>query len=73
MEKKLYLNVFLYNTLTVPVMQAVRKMAALRAINSPDDSADNVRSHGRIFAGKSHKTASIFNKIFNPLTAAWLA
>ena len=51
MEKKFYLNVFLYNTLTVPVMQALRKMATLRAINSPDDPADNVHSDNRIFSG----------------------
>jgi hypothetical protein len=73
MEKKFYLNVFLYNTLIAPAMQAFRKMAALGAIDPPDVSADNVHSDNRIFTGKSHTIASIFYKIFNPLTAAWLA
>jgi hypothetical protein len=73
MEKKFYLNVFLYNTLTAPVMQAFRKMAALGAIASPDVFSDIVHSHNRISTGKAHTIAPIIYKIFNPLTAAWLA
>jgi hypothetical protein len=71
MEKKLYLNVFLYYLLIVPIMHAFRKMPALSVKNLLEVRGDNLSFNNQTPSGTAHAIAPIFYKVFKPLTAAW--
>jgi hypothetical protein len=71
MEKKLYLDVFLYYHLIVTIKEVFRKMPAL-VINSSDESrGDNFNFNNQALSGTAPAIAPIFYKVFKPLTAAW--